>query len=47
MVGFGSYALIKAIGTKSPIDDQQWLTYWGLYSMINLFELTLAKLIEW
>ncbi|XP_074277355.1 HVA22-like protein a [Silene latifolia] len=41
------YASIKAIETKSPIDDQQWLTYWVLYSLITLFELTFAKVIEW
>ncbi|PIN23927.1 Protein involved in membrane traffic (YOP1/TB2/DP1/HVA22 family) [Handroanthus impetiginosus] len=41
------YASIKAIETKSPADDKQWLTYWVLYSMITLFELTFAKLIEW
>ncbi|XP_051116948.1 HVA22-like protein a isoform X2 [Andrographis paniculata] len=41
------YASIRAIETKSPIDDQQWLTYWVLYSMITLFELTFAKLIQW
>ncbi|GAB4845489.1 HVA22-like protein a [Ancistrocladus abbreviatus] len=41
------YASIRAIESKSPVDDQQWLTYWVLYSMITLFELTFAKLIEW
>ncbi|KAF9591026.1 hypothetical protein IFM89_001236 [Coptis chinensis] len=41
------YASIQAIETKSPVDDQQWLTYWVLYSMITLFELTFAKLIHW
>ncbi|PON70379.1 TB2/DP1/HVA22-related protein [Parasponia andersonii] len=41
------YASIKAIETKSRTDDQQWLTYWVLYSLITLFELTFAKLIEW
>ncbi|KAG0471753.1 hypothetical protein HPP92_016299 [Vanilla planifolia] len=41
------YVSVKAIETKSPIDDQQWLTYWILYSLITLFELTFAKLIEW
>ncbi|KAI3849581.1 hypothetical protein MKX03_031430 [Papaver bracteatum] len=40
------YAPIRAIDTKSHLDDQQWLTYWFLYSMITLFELTFAKLIE-
>ncbi|KAF4403188.1 hypothetical protein G4B88_027959 [Cannabis sativa] len=37
------YASVRAIETKSPIDDQQWLTYWVLYSLITLTELTFAK----
>ncbi|KAL0364669.1 UNVERIFIED_CONTAM: HVA22-like protein a [Sesamum angustifolium] len=41
------YASIRAVETRSAVDDQQWLTYWVLYSMITLFELTFAKLIEW
>ncbi|OAY79245.1 HVA22-like protein a, partial [Ananas comosus] len=41
------YASIKAIETKSSVDDQQWLTYWVLYSFITLFELTFAPVIEW
>ncbi|OAY84841.1 HVA22-like protein a [Ananas comosus] len=41
------YASVKAIETKTPVDDQQWLTYWVLYSLITLFELTFAKVIEW
>ncbi|XP_021890589.1 HVA22-like protein c [Carica papaya] len=41
------YASIKAIETKSIADDQQWLTYWVLYSLITLFELTFAKVLEW
>lgn len=41
------YASIKAIETKSRADDQQWLTYWVIYSLITLFELTFTKLLEW
>ncbi|KAF5754863.1 hypothetical protein HanXRQr2_Chr17g0796051 [Helianthus annuus] len=41
------YASIKAIETRSQADDQQWLTYWVLYSLITLFELTFSKLLEW
>ncbi|XP_068643667.1 HVA22-like protein a isoform X2 [Aristolochia californica] len=41
------YASIRAIETESRLDDQQWLTYWVLYSLITLFELTFAKIIEW
>lgn len=44
---FDRYASIRAIETKSAVDDQQWLTYWVLYSMITLFEITFAKVIEW
>uniref|UniRef100_A0A1D1YCV2 HVA22-like protein n=1 Tax=Anthurium amnicola TaxID=1678845 RepID=A0A1D1YCV2_9ARAE len=40
------YASVRAIETKSRADDQQWLTYWVLYSLITLFELTFAKVIE-
>ncbi|KAL6513893.1 HVA22-like protein c [Orobanche hederae] len=40
------YCSIKAIETKSRIDDQQWLTYWVLYSFITLFELTCSKVLE-
>ncbi|KAM0001039.1 hypothetical protein Hdeb2414_s0008g00278421 [Helianthus debilis subsp. tardiflorus] len=41
------YASIRTIETKNVADDQQWLTNWVLYSMITLFELTFAALIEW
>ncbi|CAN1155949.1 HVA22-like protein a [Linum perenne] len=41
------YASVRAIESKSQTDDRQWLTYWVLYSMITLFELTFASLIEW
>ncbi|KAK7304612.1 hypothetical protein VNO77_42496 [Canavalia gladiata] len=41
------YASVRAIESRSPVDDQQWLTYWVLYSMITLFELTFAKVLEW
>ncbi|CAN6233450.1 unnamed protein product [Urochloa humidicola] len=41
------YASVRAIETKSPVDDQQWLTYWVLYSFITLFELTFAPVLEW
>ncbi|KAJ4756827.1 HVA22-like protein [Rhynchospora pubera] len=41
------YASVRAIETKSPVDDQQWLTYWVLYSFITLFELTFAGILDW
>ncbi|XP_021746459.1 HVA22-like protein a isoform X1 [Chenopodium quinoa] len=41
------YASIKAIESGSRSDDQQWLTYWVLYSLITIFELSFAKVLEW
>ncbi|XVF54290.1 hypothetical protein PTKIN_Ptkin05aG0169000 [Pterospermum kingtungense] len=41
------YASVRAIESESRADDRQWLTYWVLYSMITLLELTFAKVIEW
>ncbi|WOL02699.1 HVA22-like protein a [Canna indica] len=41
------YASVKAVETKSPVDDQQWLTYWVLHSLLTLFELTFATILEW
>ncbi|KAK9750800.1 hypothetical protein RND81_02G222800 [Saponaria officinalis] len=41
------YASIKAIESGSITDDEQWLTYWVLYSLITIFELSFAKVLEW
>ncbi|KAK6931216.1 TB2/DP1/HVA22-related protein [Dillenia turbinata] len=41
------YASIQAIESRSRSDDLQWLTYWVLYSLITLFELTFSKVLEW
>lgn len=41
------YASVKAIESGSRADDQQWLTYWVLYSLITIFELSFAKVLEW
>ncbi|KVI05239.1 TB2/DP1/HVA22-related protein, partial [Cynara cardunculus var. scolymus] len=41
MLLFPLYASMLAIESSSKEDDQQWLTYWVLYSFITLFELSL------
>lgn len=48
-VSFGlvRYASVRAIESVSPVDDQQWLTYWVLYSLLTLFELTFSQVIGW
>ncbi|PRQ52019.1 hypothetical protein RchiOBHm_Chr2g0150951 [Rosa chinensis] len=41
------YATVRAIESASTLDDQQWLTYWVLYSLITLFELFCWKVLAW
>ncbi|EPS60752.1 hypothetical protein M569_14052, partial [Genlisea aurea] len=41
------YASIRAIESPSPLDDQQWLTYWVLHSLTALFELSCWKILRW
>lgn len=38
---------MRAIESPSTLDDQQWLTYWVLYSLITLFELSCWKVLQW
>ncbi|XP_010916287.2 HVA22-like protein f [Elaeis guineensis] len=38
---------MRAIESPSPHDDQQWLTYWVVYSLITLFELSCWKGLQW
>ncbi|KAF6159423.1 hypothetical protein GIB67_032194 [Kingdonia uniflora] len=47
MLLFPLYASIRAIESPSTLDDQQWLTYWVLYSLITLFELSCWKVLIW
>ncbi|XP_072967231.1 HVA22-like protein f [Typha angustifolia] len=41
------YASMRAIESPTPLDDQQWLTYWMLYSFITLFELSCWTVLQW
>ncbi|KAG0485724.1 hypothetical protein HPP92_009803 [Vanilla planifolia] len=47
MLLYPLYASMRAIESPSPLDDQQWLTYWVLYSLITLFELSFNKVLAW
>ncbi|XP_034702397.1 HVA22-like protein f [Vitis riparia] len=47
MLLFPLYASVRAIETPSTLDDQQWLTYWILYSFITLFELSCWQILAW
>lgn len=41
------YASVRAIEIPSPMDDQQWLTYWVIYSFTSLFGLSCWKVLQW
>lgn len=43
----GRYASVQAIESPLKEDDQQWLTYWVLYSLSALFELGAGPILEW
>ncbi|KAF8409149.1 hypothetical protein HHK36_005224 [Tetracentron sinense] len=47
MLFYPLYKSIQAIESPSILDDQQWLTYWVLYSFITLFELSCSKVLAW
>ncbi|KAJ1407956.1 TB2/DP1/HVA22-related protein [Sesbania bispinosa] len=47
MLVYPLYASMRAIESPSTLDDQQWLTYWVLYSFITLFELSFYKILAW
>ncbi|CAH9116805.1 unnamed protein product [Cuscuta europaea] len=44
---FPLFSSMRAIESPSTLDDQQWLTYWILYSFITLFELSSWKVLQW
>ncbi|XP_068666730.1 HVA22-like protein f [Aristolochia californica] len=47
MLLYPLYASMRAIESPSTLDDQQWLTYWVLYSLITLFELSFWRFLRW
>ncbi|KVI06167.1 TB2/DP1/HVA22-related protein, partial [Cynara cardunculus var. scolymus] len=47
MLLYPLYASVVAIESSSKQDDQQWLSYWILYSFLTLMEMLLAPLLEW
>ncbi|KAJ4949878.1 hypothetical protein NE237_008277 [Protea cynaroides] len=47
MLVYPLYSSVRAIESPSTLDDQQWLTYWILYSFITLFELSCWKVLAW
>lgn len=47
MLVYPLYASIMAIESPYKEDDQQWLTYWVLYSLVSLVEMAAAPVFRW
>ncbi|KAK4264541.1 hypothetical protein QN277_025701 [Acacia crassicarpa] len=41
------YASVVAIESPSKVDDEQWLSYWIIYSFLTLTEMLLESILEW
>ncbi|CAF2300382.1 unnamed protein product [Brassica napus] len=47
MLLYPLYASLRAIESPTMLDDQQWLTYWIIYSLITIFELSFWRILAW
>ncbi|KAG4137147.1 hypothetical protein ERO13_D07G053900v2 [Gossypium hirsutum] len=47
MLLYPLYASVIAIETPGKEDDEQWLAYWILYSLLTLTEMVLQSALEW
>lgn len=47
MLLYPLYASVMAIESPFKEDDQQWLTYWVLYSIVSLLEMAAAPVFAW
>jgi receptor expression-enhancing protein 5/6 len=47
MLLYPLYASVMAIESPFKEDDQQWLTYWVLYSLVSLVEMAAWPVIAW
>ncbi|KAK9278265.1 hypothetical protein L1049_027830 [Liquidambar formosana] len=47
MLLYPLYASVIALESTSKLDDEQWLAYWILYSILTLVEMLLQPVLEW
>jgi receptor expression-enhancing protein 5/6 len=47
MLVYPLYASVQAIESPFKEDDTQWLTYWVLYSFLQLIELGFDRILSW
>ncbi|PVU84807.1 hypothetical protein BB560_004181, partial [Smittium megazygosporum] len=45
--GYAAFASIGALQTPGKEDDSQWLTYWVIYGLLNLFEYFTSFVLYW
>ena len=45
--GWCRYASVCAMESPSKVDDEQWLSYWIIYSFITLLEMLAEPLLYW
>ncbi|DBA03487.1 TPA: LOW QUALITY PROTEIN: hypothetical protein N0F65_002895 [Lagenidium giganteum] len=46
-ISYPAYASFKALETRSPHDDKQWLTYWVVYGLCTSMETVSGKFTRW
>ncbi|PPR89781.1 hypothetical protein GOBAR_AA30910 [Gossypium barbadense] len=47
MLLYPLYASVIAIESPGKDDDEQWLAYWILYSLLTLTEMVFQSVLEW
>lgn len=47
ILAYPLYASVIAIESPSTEDETQWLTYWVLYSLLQLIEIALERVLVW
>lgn len=47
MLAYPLYASVMAIESPTKEDETQWLTYWVLYSFLQLIEMGLSRVLYW
>ncbi|OMJ13677.1 Protein YOP1 [Smittium culicis] len=45
--GYAAYCSVKSIESPGKEDDTQWLTYWVVYALFNLFEHFSSFILYW
>ncbi|KMZ68954.1 Protein HVA22 [Zostera marina] len=47
MLIYPLYASVCALESKTKVDDEQWLAYWIIYSLLTLTEMVAEPILYW